>query len=431
MSDKNKEKMLIQAPKGMHDIFGEDYELYQEVHETAKEIAEYYGLRPIQTPHLEKTDVFTASLGATSDIVEKEMYTLKTRGGDSLTLRPEGTASVMRAYIEHGMQSLPQPVSFWYGGSFFRHDNPQRGRYRELQQFGMEIIGEPRSLAEATVIQILYSVLEELGIKNPVVNINSIGDKECRSIHRRELLNYYKKKEKNLCKDCKRRFKENPLRLLDCKDPGCVELRKEAPTTMDHLCQNCKEHFKTVLESLEFNGIPYVLNGHLVRGLDYYSRTVFEIFENRPATENEPLLSLAGGGRYDYLGKILGKKEVAAAGGGLGVDRVVQAMKANNVEKKRRKIPKLFLIQLGMSAKYRSLKIIEMLRKAHIPIMQSISKDSIKGQLNLAAKLEIPHVLILGQEEVIENSIIIRNMETRSQETVPMDKLVETLKKKV
>lgn len=435
----DKPKILLQTPKGMRDILPEEYAIYKAIYEKAEEIASYYGFLPIQTPHLERTDLFNATLGETSDVVEKQMYNLKTKGGDQLTLRPEGTAAVMRSYIEKGMHTWPQPVMFQYKGSFFRHEKPQKGRLREFQQFGLEVIGEEKAVAEAMVIKIMVLVLEELGIKPVIVHVNSLGDKECRANYRKDLVAYYKKKSALLCNDCKRRMASNPLRLLDCKEEKCAEIKKEAPQMVNYLCAPCKQHLKEVLEFLDSNEISYSLDTHLVRGLDYYSRTVFEIFEDRrdpPAGEAEPEeksadtpLALGSGGRYDYLSKILANKNFPAMGGALGVDRLAQMIIERRVKIKQPKRPKIFFIQLGNFAKSKSLKIIETLRKAHVAIDQSIGKDSIKSQLRIASKLEIPYALILGQKEALEDSIIIRNMNTGTQETVPIKDIVETIKK--
>lgn len=411
----------------MHDILPDEYIFYQNIYDKAEEISSYYGFQPIQTPHLEKTDLFTASIGAATDIIEKQMYTLKTRGGDGLALRPEGTAPVMRSYLEHGMHNLPQPVMLWYKGSFFRHENPQKGRYREFEQFGLEIINEPKPVAEAIIIQVLKLTLEELGVGPVIVHINSIGDKECRSNYRKELVNYYRKKGKNLCKDCQRRLKTNPLRLLDCKEQKCIELKEEAPQIIDYLCASCKQHLTETLEFLDSRQISYFLNTRLVRGLDYYSRTVFEIFEDREGATD----ALAAGGRYDYLAKTLSKKDFPAAGGAIGVDRIIELMKEKKIAARHKRAAKVFLVQLGTAAKYKSLEIIEMFRKAHLPLSQSISKDSLRGQLKLASKLNVPYALILGQREALENSIIVRDMESGAQESVAIEKVAEIIKGKL
>jgi histidyl-tRNA synthetase len=314
----------------------------------------------------------------------------------------------------------------WYKGSFFRHENPQKGRTREFQQFGLEIIGEPKPIAEAIIIRILKSIFEELDLPPIIVRINSIGDKECRGAYRKELVNYYRKKTSQLCPDCKRRLKENPLRLLDCKEEKCLEIKAGAPQMANYLCPSCKQHFREVLEALDSADIFYILDNHLVRGLDYYSRTVFEVFSN----EN-PDDALAGGGRYDYLARTLGKKDVAGIGAAIGVNRVVQLMQDKKIPLRQKKQSKIFLIQLGNAAKYKSLEIIEMFRRSHLPINQSVSKDSLRGQLNLAAKLDITLALILGQQEVLKNSIILRDMKSGTQETIEIKDLVEVIKKKL
>ena len=438
----NKQKNILQAPKGMRDILPEEYIYYANVYEKAEEIASYYGFHPIQTPHLEKIEIFTGALGETSDIVEKQMYTLKTRGGDHLALRPEGTAPVMRAYIEHGMFTRPQPQMLQYKGSFFRHERPQKGRFRELQQFGLEIIGEESPAAEATVIKALAVILEELKITPFTVHINSLGDKECKSAYKKELLSYYRKKSGKVCDDCKRRMKENPLRLLDCKDEKCAEIKKDAPQMLDYLCDPCSKHFKEVLEFLDATEVPYFLDNHLVRGLDYYSRTVFEFFpentqskpdeqENSENKEKKSASAIASGGRYDYLAKTMSRKDFPAAGGAMGIERVIQVMKEKGVRIKPKKEPKVFFIQLGQDAKHKSFSIIEMFRKAHLPLSQSISKDNLRSQLKIASKLKIPYALILGQKEVIDGTIIIKDMESMEQETVPYEKVIEFIKKKL
>ena len=425
------DKLNIQSPKGMHDLLADEYVLYQNVFDKAEEIASYYGFKPIQTPHLESVGLFTATVGATSDIVEKQMYYVKSDGNSNLVLRPEGTAPVMRAYIEHGLHTLPQPVMLWYKGSFFRHENPQKGRFREFFQFGLEIIGESKPIGEVMIIQIFTLALKELGLGPVIVHINSVGDKECRGEYRKKLIVYYRKHLPNLCKDCKRRFKENPLRLLDCKETKCAEIKRNAPQSIDSLCAPCKQHFKETLEFLENNGINYYLNTKLVRGLDYYTRTVFEIFLDQEESSEGQLLALAAGGRYDPLAKILGKRDIPAVGGGMGADRVAMVMQEKRIAPKPKRTPKVFLIQLSQSAKQKSMSIIEMFRTASIYIAQSISKDNLNSQLSLASKMKVPYVLILGQKEVLENSIMVRDMDTGAQESVPMEKVVEIIKKKI
>jgi len=421
----------IASPKGMRDILDKEYYAYQGFFEKASEIAAYYGFRPIETPILEREAVFTSSLGVGTDIRDKEMYTLKTKGGDHLVMRPEGTAGIMRAYIENGMQALPQPVMFYNYGPYFRHENPQRGRLRELRQFGLEILGTSKSIADALVIRTMTLILDEAGFKNLSVEINSIGDKECRSGYMRELINYYKKHIVELCPACKERVKTNPLRLLDCKDARCQDLKVGAPTPIDSLCNDCRHHFKEVIEYIEEMGIAYRINKNLVRGLDYYTRTVFEVIELEPNNNELGVapLSLGGGGRYDLLAKSLGsKKDVPAVGGAIGVDRVIMSPSHKPINPRILKKPKVYFIQLGNEAKLKSFGIIETLRKAHIPIAQSLSKDGLAQQLAIAERSGAPYTIIFGQKEALDNTIIARNMETRSQETVKLVDLPDFVK---
>lgn len=420
----------IASPKGMRDILDKEYYAFQGFFEKASEVAIYYGFRPIETPILEREAVFTSSLGVGTDIRDKEMYTLKTKGGDHLAMRPEGTAAVMRAYLEHGMHTLPQPVMLYYYGPFFRHENPQRGRLRELRQFGLEILGTQKSIADALIIRSMTLILEEAGFKNISIEINSIGDKECRSGYIRELTSYYKKHLSEICAHCKERLKTNPLRLLDCKDAKCQGPKANAPTPLDSLCNDCRHHFKEVIEYLEEMSIPYRINGNLVRGLDYYTRTVFEIMDNtvNERGEIEPL-AIASGGRYDLLARSLGsKKEVPAVGGGIGVDRVIMSPSHKMIDPRIIKKPKIYFIQLGAEAKMKSLGIIEILRKARVPIAQSLSKDGLGQQLAQAERSGAPFAIIFGQKEAMENTVIVRNMETRSQEIVKLEFLPDFVK---
>jgi len=421
----------IASPKGMRDIMEKEYYAYQGFFEKASEIAIYYGFRPIETPILEREAVFTSSLGVGTDIRDKEMYSLKTKGGDHLAMRPEGTAAVMRAYIENGMQALPQPVMLYYYGPYFRHENPQRGRLREFRQFGLEVLGSTKSIMDAVVIRGMTLILDEAGFKNISVEINSIGDKECRSGYIRELISYYKKHIEELCPHCKERIKTNPLRLLDCKDVRCQEPKANAPTPIDSLCNDCRHHFKEVIEYLEAMNIPYRINNNLVRGLDYYTRTVFEIIDlgNVNAEGAPDPLTIASGGRYDLLAQALGsKKEVPGVGGGIGVDRVIMSPSHKPLEPRIIKKPKVYFIQLGVEAKLKSLAIIEVLRKARVPIAQSLSKDGLGQQLAIAERSGAPYTIIFGQKEALDNTVIVRNMETRSQETVKLENLPDFVK---
>ncbi len=423
-------KEAVQSPKGMGDILPDKYYEFQGFFEKAQEIAVYYGFRPIETPILEQEEVFSRGVGQETDIVEKEMYTLKTKGGDHLVMRPEGTAPIMRAYLEHGMQSWPQPVMLYYYGPFFRHDKPQRGRLREFRQFGVEILGTPKSIADAIIIRTITDILSEAGFSDISVEINSLGDSECRGGYVRSLTNYYKKNLDKVCADCRKRISSNPMRVLDCKNKECAAVKAGAPEIIGSLCPSCKTHFKEVLEYLEAMGIPYKINNFLVRGLDYYSRTVFEISDESVGDNDGPPLAISAGGRYDYLAKNLGgKKPVPAIGGSIGLERLMISSKWKPINPRIIKKPKICFIQLGFEAKLKSLSVIEILRKAKIPITHSLPKDSLIAQLASAEKMGVPYTIIFGQKEAMEGTVIVRNMENRSQETVKIDHLAEYLKK--
>lgn len=417
----------IASPKGMRDIMNEEYYSFQGFFEKAQEVAVYYGFKPIETPMLEQETIFTTGIGEGTDIIDKEMYSLKTKGGDQLALRPEHTAPLMRAYIEHGMQTMPQPVMFYQYGPVFRHDNPQKGRYRQFYQFDLDALGSEKSIMDALVIKVGMSILEEAGAENLSIDINSIGDKECRNGYIKELVNYYKKNLSSLPAIDRERLKTNPLRILDSKDPKTKEINEGAPDAISFLCPTCKKHFKEVLEYLEEMGINYNINKNLVRGLSYYTRTVFEVIETNK--EDETPITIASGGRYDYLAKQIGsKKDVPAVGFSVGVDRVVGSTWYKKLSPRIIKKPKIYFIQLGSEAKLKSLNIIDVLRKAHVPIMQSLSKDSLGSQLAVAERLNIPYAIIFGVKEALENSVIVRDMSNRSQNTVKINKLLEYLK---
>ncbi|OGZ56211.1 MAG: hypothetical protein A3H64_01235 [Candidatus Ryanbacteria bacterium RIFCSPLOWO2_02_FULL_45_11c] len=459
MSIKKNTKETIQTPKGTHDVLPADEMYWEYVRHVASEIARFYGFNRIETPHLEKTELFLHTLGDSTDVIEKQMYSFRTRGGDMLTLRPEGTAPVARAYIQYGMHTLPQPVKLYYDGSFFRHENPQRGRYRELHQFGLEVLGEEDVVVDALIIRLLHTILEELGFENIAVQVNSMGDDESQSTYRKELVAFYKKRFNSLCKDCKRRFRENPFRLLDCKEHGCVELRDEAPHMIKSLSEVSKKRFKTLLEFLDESKVPYFINPHLVRGFDYYTDTVFEIFVNcedgssvvndtvTPPDGETPIatddippviisqksspIAVAAGGRYDGLIKSLGGKQTPAAGGAIGLDRIILEMKSRQMPVPLAPKPRLFLVQLGPAAKKKSFGLLEEFRRAGILVAESVSKDSIKSQLRIASKLEVPYALILGQKEALDGTVILREMDVGMQETVSLKDVAVVVKGKL
>lgn len=436
-----KKQKLIQAPRGMHDVLHPEYEYVQYIDSAFESIARFYGFLPIQTPYIEKSELFERAAGEVSDIVEKQMYSVKSQGKERLTLRPEGTAGVARAYIENGMVSWPQPVRLFYSGSFFRHESPQRGRLREFRSVGIETLGESDAVMDALTIRTCAALFEDLKLPNALVHINSIGDKECRPKYRIALLEYYRKHRKDLCKDCTRRIKKNPLRLLDCKEPSCLSIAQAAPNILDYLCGACKAHFRSVLEYLDEAGIGYVLVPTLVRGLDYYTRTVFEFVSEETAQLDSDgnldghntavaALSLAGGGRYDELVEMLGGKRTPGVGMQVGVDRVLLEMKRLNIHPPKISQTQFYLVQLGDEAKRKAFVLIEQLRKAGITVREGLSRHSLKTQFRIASNLKVPYVLLLGQKEAMDRTIVIKDMKLGSQEIVPLENISKVLQGK-
>jgi len=418
----------------MHDVLPEDQTYFKRIQRVVESIANHYSFDKIETPILEFAEVFQKAVGDDTDIVGKEMYVFRTKGGDVVCLRPEGTAAVMRSYLEHGMRNLPQPVKLWYLGPFFRYERPQAGRFRQFHQFGFEAIGEESPSIDGQIIQMSFDVLKELGFKNLKIEVNSIGDSDCSPYFKKILTSYLKSKRSSLCSDCQRRLKENPLRILDCKEEKCQIVKASAPQIIDHLCEKCHAHFKQVLEFLDELELPYTLNPYLVRGLDYYTKTVFEIVET--TEEGQTLGSLIGGGRYDNLAKILGGVSTPGCGSAAGMERITNLMKAREMDLGPKRDPKnvpaqIFLAQLGQLAKRKGMKLFEEFRDAKIPVAESFTKDSLKSQLRAANKMGIKWVLIFGQKEALEDFIILRDMDTGVQQEIKLDKVVEEMKKKI
>lgn len=410
----------------MHDILPQDQPLWAKLRKAAEEIASTYNFMRIDTPIMERAELFEQSLGSTSDVIEKQMFVLKGRGGDVLALRPEGTAPIARSYIEHGLSHLGHPLKFYYEGPMFRYEQPQAGRFRQFHQVGFEIIsGENDPIYDAQVIVACFRFLQVLKIKDLNIQINSIGCAKCRPNYRKKLTDYYRNKEKSLCADCRHRLKLNPLRLLDCKEKECSEMKKEAPNSFDSICADCKRHLKKVLEFLEEISIPYTLNQFLVRGLDYYSKTVFEIFSEGFG------LAIAAGGRYDYLIDLLGGRQSNGVGAAIGMERVLELIKQRNINLLGKTKPKIFLIHIGDTAKLKAFALLEHLRQDGIDVLEALGKDSLKAQLKAADKAGVNLSLIFGQQEAFEQAMIIRDMKSGAQETVPLKKLVAVLKRKM
>jgi len=435
----------FQHPTGMRDILPEEQPYFEKIYRVAGDIARFYGFGKIDTPMVEDLELYEKGTGQSTDIVEKQMYTMKTRGGDALAMRPEFTPGIVRAFNEHGMLNLPQPVKLYTFGPLFRYEHPQAGRFRQFHQVDFEVFGEESAAIDAQIIQIFYAMLGELKFSHLIIEVNSIGDTQCRPYYKKVLVNYLRPRQNSLCADCRRRIRENPLRVLDCKEEKCQRVKAQAPQILDHLCDSCKAHFKSLLEFLDETDLPYHLDPYLVRGLDYYTKTVFEIFSETLITEQkegdpstgsgqEETISrsaLVGGGRYDNLVRLLGGKDVPAVGAAAGVERIITLMKEMGFPPAEVPDPKVFLAQLGDLPKKKSLKLLEELRKAKIAIAESLGRDSLRTQLARADKLQVQYTLILGQREMLDGTIVIRRMDTGEQATVKAERVVEELRKRL
>ncbi len=421
-------KIRIQAPKGVHDILPEDQKYWDKIRTVVAQVANSYGFKRIDTPIFEDANLFIKGTGETTDIVQKEMYTFKTKGNELFALRPEFTPSIVRAYIEHGMKNLPQPVKLYAIGPVFRHDKPQAGRYRQFYQFNFEIINDANPVSDVQTIQVFTTILKKLNLKKFTLHINSIGCSLCVPAYKKILVSYYRQYLNNLCPDCERRLKENSLRLLDCKKKKCKRLASKAPQMLDLLCEECHNHFKEVLELLDELEIPYILNPQMVRGLDYYTKTVFEICEEKGDAAQS---SLAGGGRYDNLVEIFKGKSTPAVGAAAGIERIISSLKKGDIKISDKEKPKIFLVQLGELGKRKSLKLFEEFQSKGIKVGEAFSKPSIKSQLRIADKQGAKLSLILGQKEALEDNIIIRDMESGAQESIAISKVIKEIKKRL
>lgn len=419
--------------RGMKDITSEDFKFWDLAIKKAEDLASVYGFKKIGAPILEPLGLYLKSTGETSDIVAKEMYSFIDKNEDKVAIRPEITPGLVRAYIENGMFNQPQPVKMFSWGPIFRHEKPQAGRYRQSHQLDFEIFGEENAMADFLLILVAYNFFSELQI-NVEVHINSIGCKECQGVYLKKLLEYYKQRgnRAKLCNDCKKRILKNPLRLLDCKEKNCEELKNEAPPMIDHLCDSCQKKFTKVLEYMDDMDIPYALNPNLVRGLDYYNGVVFEIretFDNEEATRNE--MSLAGGGRYDGLVEHLGGRPTPACGFAIGLERTVNSIRAKKIPLEKNNKNLIFIGQLGDNARRKSVVLFEELRKAGFNIKQAFTKDSLKGQLEEANRFGARLALILGQKEINDGTILFRDMESGNQEVVDFKKVNSELSKRI
>ncbi len=419
-------KQQFQTVRGMYDLLPERRYIFDYVTSTFARAAEDAGYGRIETPVLEDEGVFLRSIGEGTDVVDKEIYALTDRGDKRLALRPEGTAGIARAYIEHGMGSRPQPVRLYYLEEMFRYDRPQEGRYRQHQQIGLEVIGEANPSQDAQVIMLIQRVYKRLRLPNVTLQINSIGDATCRPKYRKALVEYLEAHKKQLAEVDRERLAKNPLRVLDSKEPSTQVILAEVPQTLNYLCDDCQQHFAGVLEYLDDLGINYELNPMLVRGLDYYTRTVFEFYGEREGAQ----ASLGGGGRYDGLFEQLGGTPTPAVGFAGGVERVVLELEAAGVLPPEPKPDRVYVASLGEPARLAAFRLIEQLLDGNVPATGAVDRDGIGAQLARADKLGVPYAVIIGQKEVKEGTVLLRDMATGAQETLKEEAVVAELRRR-
>ena len=416
---------MIRLVKGFKDILPEETGLWQYVEMIMRELFDDFGFAELRIPTLEQTELFARSIGADTDIVEKEMYTFTDRSGASLTLRPEATASVVRAYIEHKLYGKDPVRKLYTMGPMFRRERPQKGRYRQFYQINAEVFGLHDPRADAELILVLMTFMQRLELPDVVLHVNSLGCPECRPRFKEALKSFLKGHAGQLCSDCLRRRDKNPLRIFDCKVPTCKEAVQEAPSLLDHLCEACRNHFDAVQRSLEAFHIPYQTNHRLVRGLDYYTRTTFEVLAQSLGAQD----AVAGGGRYDGLVKALGGPDEPGVGFAIGVDRlmVLLADRAACFEKP----PHLFIAALGPTAQTRAFEWLQGFRMKKIRTEMDFEDRSLKAQMRRADKLEASYVLIVGDSELEKEAALLRDMKTKAQERVPLENLVSSVVNKM
>ncbi|NWF76733.1 MAG: histidine--tRNA ligase [Nitrospirae bacterium] len=400
--------MKYNALKGIHDIFPPEIYVWQKVEKTAVDVFSVYGFQELRPPIIESTDIFIRSIGETTDIVEKEMYTFKDKAGRLITLRPEGTAPVVRCYIENYLYNLPSPQKFYYSGPMFRYERPQAGRFRQFYQIGAEAFGVADPKIDAEILSMLRLFLEKLGIGELTFEINSIGCDICRSDYRKALLSFFSDKVSSLCPDCKRRYEQNPLRILDCKVDSCIRLRAGTPYVTDFLCVGCREHFDALKNFLELLDIPYQINPNMVRGLDYYTRTTFEITCKHLGAQN----TVVAGGRYDKLVEELGGPSTPAIGFALGMERLASLL---NEKPYYIPAPSVFISTIGMFAQKEGLKIANQLREIGIWTEIGYAGHSLKSQMRRADRLSAKYVLIIGDDEIASGRLKWKRLSDGSQ----------------
>ncbi len=409
--------MITQAPRGVEDWYGARMHKRAVVEKIARDLAKTYHISEIITPMFEHTVLFQRGVGETTDVVQKEMYTFTDKGNRSITLKPEGTAGTMRAYLEHNMYADPAPTKLYYVTQAFRYEKPQSGRLRQHHQFGIEFVGSKSPLAEVELICFITTLIQKFGLKDAKLHINSIGCKNCRKTYNDALLSYLKEHEEHLCPTCRERMQKNPLRVIDCKVPECKEIVAKAPRTIDFLDEECKEHFEELKALLDELKIPYEVDTGIVRGLDYYTKTVFEFVNSEGFT-------LCGGGRYDGLiHEIDEKQDIPSVGFGMGIERILYFMEKEGVEIEPEEPVALYIGILGKEARGKAYKLVNELRNKGMIVETDYMDRSVKAQMKYANKIGAKKTVIIGSDEIEKNCVKVKDMETGEQTEVALDQL--------
>ncbi len=407
----------MQALRGTQDILPADAYKWNYVEGVIRDLCRRYGYGEIRTPMLEATELFLRGIGDTTDVVTKEMYTFTDRGGRSITLRPENTASAVRAYLEHKLYGEGAVQKFFYIGSMFRYDRPQAGRYREFHQFGVEVMGASSPAADAEVILLAYTLFQNLGLSDLVLHINSIGCPKCRPVYREALISHFRSSEETLCDDCRERLEKNPLRVLDCKEDTGKECVRNAPAVTDYLCDECREKFEALKSYLTALGIPFTVDPRLVRGLDYYTNTAFEI-QYAPLGAQS---AICGGGRYDGLVSEIGGPETPSVGFAVGLERLLLALEKQNLIPEPQKEARVYIAAMGEAATAAGMTIQKELRARGILADMDLQQKSLKGRMKQAGKSGAAYTVILGDEEMAQKEAVIKTMETGEQEKISLE----------
>lgn len=415
--------MLIKAPRGTKDIIPSEVYKWHYIEKVIRDLCNVFGFREIRTPEFEHTELFERGVGDTTDIVQKEMYSFQDKGGRNITLKPEGTSPTVRAFIENKLYADPQPTKLYYMTPAFRYERPQAGRLRIHHQFGIEVFGSQHPSVDAEVISVAMALYDKLGIKNLELHINSVGCPKCRNEYNRILKEHLSSKLSKLCQTCNERYGKNPMRILDCKIEGCKEELKDAPYILEHLCDECSIHFETVKQYLGTIGLEYSIDPKIVRGLDYYTKTAFEIISNEIGAQG----TVCGGGRYDGLVEEIGGPPTPGIGFGMGMERLLLTLDQHNITIPRQNGLDLFIATLGSNADKMAFQLIYQLRRQGIKVDKDVLGRSLKAQLKYANRIQARNVLILGQEELDEGWAIIKHMETGEQKEIHLNNTVDTL----